>query len=99
MAQSAPGAYNLPMTELIYSLGLLLFILLLLNHLAGGRPSNVLRPAAAIVFAASRLCFRFGFAAIRSVFKLSSHSINLKVPPGVKEDSKKNGATPPRWHS
>lgn len=46
--------------ELLWSLGLIVFLLVALNHMAGGRASNVLRPvsniASGLVSFAFRLC-------------------------------------------
>ena len=84
--------------DLLWSLGLIVVILLALNHMAGGRSSNVLRPvtniASGLVSFAVRLCM----SALGSVVRLLGGT--LKLPSGsqkYQDDKAPPGRTPPRW--
>lgn len=80
--------------ELLWSLGLIVFLLVALNHMAGGRASNVLRPVASgIVSFALRLCM----SALGSVVRLLGGSVKLPGPHKVRNDKQPPGPTPPRW--
>lgn len=84
--------------DLLWSLGLIVVILLALNHMAGGRASNVLRPvtniASGLVSFAVRLCM----SALGGAARLLGGS--LKLPSGspkYPDDKAPPGRTPPRW--
>lgn len=83
--------------EIIWSLGLVVFLLLALNHMAGGKPGNVLRPV-------SRICGNlFGFALglvtriFGSVLALLGSSTKSIPPPGRNHDGGTSEKPPPRW--
>lgn len=93
----SPSGDNWDM-ELIWSLGLIVVILLALNHMAGGRASNILGPVANIlrwlVFFAFRLCM----SGISAILRLLGNS--LKLPnSSIKfgDDKQSPGRKPPRW--
>lgn len=84
--------------DILWSLGLIVVILLALNHMADGRASNVLRPvtniASGLVTFAVRLCM----SALGGVVRLLGGS--LKLPSGslkIRDDKARPGPTPPRW--
>lgn len=85
--------------ELLWSLGLIVFLLVALNHMAGGRVSNVLRPttniASGLVSFAVRLCM----SAVGGVVRLLGGSVKLPGNTPKLGDDKKPppGRTPPRW--
>lgn len=83
--------------EIISSLGLLLIILLALNFMAGGKPSNVLNPV-------GRLCSRIlGFAlgivgkAASGIIGLLGGSVKSISPPPDRHDGGSSEKPPPRW--
>lgn len=83
--------------EIITSLGLIVIVLLALNHMAGGRPNNVLRPVARLCsgilgFAVNVVLRTFG-----SVAGLIGGSVKSIGPP---KDGKTGGTSEkpqPRW--
>lgn len=83
--------------ELLWSLGLIVFLLVALNHMAGGRASNVLRPvtniASGLVSFAVRLCM----SALGGVVRLLGGSVKLPGSPKIRNDKMPPGRTPPRW--
>ncbi len=84
--------------EIISSLGLIVIILLALNHMAGGRPDNVLRPVGRICSSILALALRIVSRIAASVIGLIGGSIKSLPPPGT--DDKKGGTSekpPPRW--
>jgi hypothetical protein len=90
--------YDLSM-ELIWSLGLIVVILLALNHMAGGRSSNVLRPVTGIVSGVFSLALRLCMSALGTVVRLLGGT--LRLPSGgsakLRDDKAPPGRTPPRW--
>jgi hypothetical protein len=84
--------------DLFWSLGLIVVILLALNHMAGGRSSTVIRPVTGIVAGLISLVVRALVALVGSVFRIGAGSIKLPKPPaGRKDDDRGPGPPPPRW--
>ena len=84
--------------DLIWSLGLIVVILLALNHMAGGRSSTVIRPLTGIVARLISLVVRALVAFVSSVFRIGAGSIKLPKPgAGRKDDDRGPGPPPPRW--
>jgi len=84
--------------DLIWSLGLIVVILLALNHMAGGRSSTVIRPVTGIVARLISLVVRALVALFSSVFRIGAGSIKLPKPgAGRKDDDRGPGPPPPRW--
>jgi hypothetical protein len=84
--------------DILWSIGLVVFLLLALNHMAGGKPNNVLRPVGSIF---SRL---LGFALtivsrlFASVLSLLGSSTKMIPPPGrTDRDGGTSEKPPPRW--
>jgi hypothetical protein len=81
---------------------LVVVILLALNHMAGGRPSNVLRPAGGIVGGAVGFAINMVLRILGSVGRLFGAAIGSASQDSAKKlsDDKNNGPagrTPPRW--
>lgn len=84
--------------ELLWSLGLIVGILLALNHMAGGRASNVLRPVTNIASNLVGFAFRLCLNAVGGVVRLLGGSIKLPSgSPKLRDDKEPRGPTPPRW--
>jgi len=83
--------------DIIWSLGLIVVILLALNHMAGGRASNVIRPVTGIVSNLVTLAVRAILGIFGSVFKIGAASIRLPKTTVKKETSDTPGPPPPRW--
>ena len=84
--------------DLIWSLGLLVVILLALNHMAGGRASNIMRPVTGIVSNLLSMIVRFVLSVVSSLFRIGAGSLKLPKPGGSKKDSDRGpGPPPPRW--
>ncbi len=84
--------------DIIFSLGLIIVILLALNHMAGGRASNVIRPVTGIVSNLVSMAVRFVLSLVGSLFKIGAGSLKLPKPGGSKKDSDRGpGPPPPRW--
>lgn len=85
--------------DILWSLGLIVFLLLALNHMAGGRPSNVLRPVAGIANGVISLAVRLCMSAVGAVARLFGASLgsSMKLPPGGSKTNRDTGPTPPRW--
>lgn len=89
--------------DLIWSLGLIVFLLLALNHMAGGRPSNVLRPVSGIVSSVVSFAVRLCMSGLGAVARLLGSSVgsSLKFPPAGSRETRHTdtggGQTPPRW--
>lgn len=84
--------------EIISSLGLIVIILLALNHMAGGKPGNVLGPVSRICSSILALALGIVSRVAASVIGLVGGSIKSIPPPG--RDDKQGGTTekpPPRW--
>ena len=84
--------------DILWSLGLIVFLLVALNHMAGGRASNVLRPvthiASGLVSFAVRLCM----SALGGVVRLLGGSLKFpSASPKIRDDKARPGPTPPRW--
>ena len=97
--QAASGVvlYDLFM-ELIWSLGLLVVILLALNHMAGGRASNVIRPVTNIVGNLLSIVVRALLSLVGSLFRIGAGSLKLPKPGSAKKESDRGpGPPPPRW--
>jgi hypothetical protein len=83
--------------ELLWSLGLIVFLLVALNHMAGGRASNVLRPVSNIASGLVSFAFRLCMSALGGVARLLGGSVKLPGLPKVRDDKQSPGPTPPRW--
>jgi hypothetical protein len=84
--------------DLIWSLGLIVVILLALNHMAGGRSSTVIRPVTGIVAGLISLVVRALVALFNSVLRIGAGSIKLPKPGARrKEEDRGPGPPPPRW--
>ncbi len=84
--------------DLIWSLGLIVIILLALNHLAGGRASGVLRPVTQIVSSLVSMVVRAVLALFGSVFRIGAGLVKLPKPGGDKKETDRGpGPPPPRW--
>jgi hypothetical protein len=84
--------------DLIWSLGLIVIILLALNHMAGGRASGVLRPVTRIVSNLVSMVVRAVLALFGSVLRIGVGSVKLPKPGGDKKETDRGpGPPPPRW--
>lgn len=83
--------------ELLWSLGLIVFLLVALNHMAGGRASNVLRPVTGIASGIVSFALRLCMSALGSVVRFLGGSVKLPGPPKIHDDKQPPGPTPPRW--
>lgn len=84
--------------DLIWSLGLLVVILLALNHMAGGRASNIIRPVTGIVSNLLSMIIRVVLSFVGSLFRIGAGSLKLPKPGGSKKDTDRGpGPPPPRW--
>lgn len=81
--------------DLLWSLGLIVVILLALNHMAGGNPSNVLRPVGNIAGGMVSFAVRLVSGLLGSVFRIGAQSI--KISKTKEKDERGPGAPPPRW--
>ncbi len=68
--------------DLIWSLLLVVGLLLALNHMAGGRASNVIRPVTGIVSNLVSMVVRAVLALLGSVFRIGAGSVKLPKPGG-----------------
>lgn len=82
--------------ELLWSLGLIVVILLALNHMAGGNPSAVLRPTSRLVSNVVGGVLRLVAGLFGSVFKIGASSMKLPKNDDHK-DTRGPGPPPPRW--
>jgi hypothetical protein len=84
--------------DLIWSLGLIVVLLLALNHMAGGRSSNVIRPVTRIASNLISMVVRAVLRLFGSVFRLGAGSVKLpKLGGDKKETDRGPGPPPPRW--
>lgn len=83
--------------DLLWSLGLMVVILLALNHMAGGNPANVLRPATGLVTGGIRFAVRLVTGLLGSAFKIGAGSIKITKQRSDKENDRGPGPPPPRW--
>lgn len=85
--------------ELLWSLGLVVVILLALNHMAGGNPSNVLRPTSRLVTGVVGGIVGLAARILGSVFRIGAGSIgSMKLPKKDDENGRGgSGPPPPRW--
>lgn len=77
--------------DILWSLGLIVVIFLALNHMAGGNPSNVLRPVGNIAGGMVSFAVRL----VGSVFRIGTHS--MKIPKRTEKDDRGPGPPPPPW--
>jgi hypothetical protein len=82
--------------ELLWSLGLIVVILLALNHMAGGNPSAVLRPTSRLVSNVVGGVLRLAAGLFGSVFKIGASSMKLPKKDDH-HDTRGPGPPPPRW--
>ena len=86
--------------DLIWSLGLIVVLLLALNHMAGGRASSVIRPVTGIVTQLISRIVRALVGLVGSVLRLGAGSLTNKLPKingNTKDDKRGAGPPPPRW--
>lgn len=83
--------------EILWSLGLLVVILLALNHMAGGNPANVLRPTGNIVGGVFGSALRLVTGLLGAVFRIGAGSIKQIPKQKEKENERGPGPPPPRW--
>jgi len=84
--------------DIIWSLGLIVFLLVALNHMAGGRASNVLRPVTQIVSNLVSMVVRLVLGLFGSVLRIGAGSVKLPKPRGDKKETDRGpGPPPPRW--
>ena len=83
--------------DLIWSLGLIVIILLAMNHMAGGRASNILRPVSGIATGLVRLAVRAVLSTLGVVFRIGASSVRLPKPGINKEAERGPGPPPTRW--
>lgn len=85
--------------DILWSLGLIVVILLALNHMAGGRASNVLRPVTGIASRLLSFAVRLCMSGVGAVVRLIGGSVgsSLKLPPAGSKTNRESGPTPPRW--
>ena len=83
--------------DLIWSLGLIVVLLLALNHMAGGRASNVLRPVTGIASRLISMVVRAVTGLLGSVFRIGAGSIKLPKVKGTDKSDRGPGPPPPRW--
>jgi hypothetical protein len=85
--------------DIIWSLGLIVVLLLALNHMAGGRASGVLRPVSNLVSGLVSFAVRLCFQGLGAVVRLFGGT--LKLPgsgtPKIRDDKQPPGRSPPRW--
>ncbi len=81
MLRALPAAYFVnydQCMDILWSLGLIVVILLALNHMAGGNPANVLRPTAGLVTNVASGVVKLVMGILGSVFKLGAKSMVLR---------------------
>lgn len=85
--------------DLLYSLGLLVVILIAFSVMAGGRASNVLRPATGILNNLIALVVRLVLSACGAVLRLGGGLLKLPKPGPLppKDHNRGPGPPPPRW--
>lgn len=85
--------------EIIASIGLLIIILIAFSLMAGGRASNVLRPATGILNRLIALVVRLVLSVCGAVLKLGGGLLKLPKPGPLppKDDNRGPGPPPPRW--
>lgn len=82
--------------DLLWSIGLIVVILLALNHMAGGRPGNVLGPVGRIAGGIVSFAVRLVTGLFGSVLKIGVGSAKLPKHRLDKDDGGP-GPPPPRW--
>jgi hypothetical protein len=93
-----PARTDNKVMDLIWSLALIVVLLLALNHMAGGRASNVLRPVTGIASRLISMVVRALTALFSSVLRIGAGSVKLpKVKGDTKETGRGPGPPPPRW--
>lgn len=85
--------------DILGALGLIVVILLALNHMAGGSPANVLRPTGGLVTRVASGVIKLVTGLLGSVFKIGAKSIGSAKLPGIdrKDERQGPGPPPPRW--
>ncbi len=86
--------------DMIWSLGLIVVLLLALNHMAGGRASSIVRPVTGIATQLISRIVRALAGLIGSVLRLGAGSLTNKLPKiggNTKDDKRGLGSPPPRW--
>jgi hypothetical protein len=83
--------------ELLWSLGLIVVILLALNHMAGGRASTVLRPTAGLVTNIFSSVLRLVMGLLGGVLKIGAGKIGSLPNKDDKDSGRGPGPPPPRW--
>jgi len=84
--------------DIVWSLGLIVVLLLALNHMAGGRSSSVIRPVTGIVTRLISMVVRALAGLVGSVLRIGAGTIKMpKVGKDPKDDKRGPGPPPPRW--
>lgn len=83
--------------DLIWSIGLIVVIMLALNHMAGGRSGNVLRPVTGVATRLITLAVRAVLNILGTMFKLGASSVRLPKPGLTKDTERGPGPPPTRW--
>jgi hypothetical protein len=84
--------------EILSSLGLLIVVLVAFSLMAGGRASNVLRPAMGIANNLIAMAVRVVLSALGGIVKLGGGALKLPKPGPLPRDDKRGPGPPPtRW--
>jgi hypothetical protein len=76
---------------------LVVFLLIALNHMAGGKASGVIRPVTGIVNRLLSFAVRTVTGLLGSVFRIGAGSVKLPKPNPDKETGRGPGPPAPRW--
>ena len=83
--------------DLIWSIGLIVVLILALNHMAGGRVSGVIRPVTGIANSLLSLALKIVTRLFGTVFRLVGSAVKLPKP-NLDENSGRGAGPPPaRW--
>lgn len=83
--------------DIVWSIGLVIFLLLALNHMAGGKPGNVLGPVRRIGSGVFGFALGIVLRIFGSVVGLLGSSIKSIPPPGRDHKGGTSEKPPPRW--
>jgi hypothetical protein len=83
--------------DILWSLGLVIVVLVALNHMAGGRASSILGPAAGIVTRLLSMAVRAVMNLAGAIFKVSIGTMKLPKPRSGSDSGRGGRPTPPRW--
>lgn len=83
--------------DILWSLGLIVVALLAINHMAGGSPANVLRPATGIVTRLVSMVLGIVGRIFGTAFRLGAGSVKLPKLDEKHDNDRGPGPPPPRW--